>query len=82
MISLCAIVKNEAHTLGRMLTSVKPVADELIVVDTGSSDQSARVAQEHGARVISYEWQNDFAAARNFSISHPNGRWIIEHFPK
>lgn len=77
MISLCAIVKNEGVSLGRMLASVKPIVSEIIVIDTGSSDDSAHVAQQHGARVISHPWQNDFAEARNFSLSHATKPWIL-----
>ena len=63
-IVLCMIVRNEAVNLPRCLESIRGVADEIIVVDTGSTDASMAVAQSYGARVLSYDWQDDFALAR------------------
>ena len=68
-ISLCMIVKNEEDTLPRCLASVRGLAEELIVVDTGSSDRTVEIAQGFGARVFSFPWSEDFALARNFSFS-------------
>ncbi|MBT8332620.1 MAG: glycosyltransferase, partial [Deltaproteobacteria bacterium] len=56
---------------------VKPMADEMIVVDTGSSDWSKDIATAFGAQVYDYKWENDFAAARNFSMSKAAGEWIF-----
>lgn len=65
-ISLCLIVKNEEQTLARCLDSVKDIADEIVIVDTGSSDRTKEIAEKRGARVIDFEWTHDFSAARNF----------------
>lgn len=68
-ISLCMIVKNEEDVLGRCLASAAPIADEIIVVDTGSVDRTKEIAQTYTEKVYSFRWQDDFAAARNFSFS-------------
>ncbi len=68
-ISLCMIVKNEEALLGRCLSSVGDVADEIIIVDTGSSDHTKAAAAAFGSRIYDYTWQDDFSAARNFAFS-------------
>ena len=64
-LSLCAIVKNEEKNLPQMLSSVKDLVGEMVVLDTGSSDRTREIAGEFGARVYSFEWCDDFAVARN-----------------
>jgi cellulose synthase/poly-beta-1,6-N-acetylglucosamine synthase-like glycosyltransferase len=76
-LSVCMIVKNEQRFLGQCLASVKDIADELIVIDTGSTDRTIEIAREHGAQVGHFEWCNDFAAARNASIAPATGDWIL-----
>ncbi|MCL5035264.1 MAG: glycosyltransferase [Bacteroidetes bacterium] len=76
-ISLCMIVKNEEGTLANCLRSVSGVADEIIVVDTGSSDSTSEVAGTFGAKVVSHEWHEDFSDARNVSLDHATGDWIL-----
>jgi GT2 family glycosyltransferase/Tfp pilus assembly protein PilF len=76
-ISLCMIVKDEENHLGKCLRSVKPVVDEIIVVDTGSTDRTRDIAVALGAKVFEFSWQNDFSAARNFSISRASGDWVL-----
>lgn len=76
-ISLCMIVKNEAENLPRCLGSVSNAVDEIIVVDTGSSDNTSEIALRYGARVFHYTWGGDFAAARNFSLEQAKGEWIF-----
>ena len=76
-VSVCMIIKDEEKYLARCLASVKPIVDEIIVVDTGSTDRSKDIAIAFGARVYDYEWQNDFAEARNYSISKASGGWIL-----
>ncbi|WP_040696259.1 tetratricopeptide repeat protein [Nodosilinea nodulosa] len=71
------IVKDEAATLARTLESVAGVANEIVVVDTGSADDTVAIAQSHGARVYSFAWGDDFAAARNASLSHATGDWVL-----
>ena len=77
MISLCAIAKNEAHCVGDMLNSVRPLVSEMIVVDTGSTDDTRAVAQAHGATVVEHTWRNDFAEARNASLRLATQPWLI-----
>ncbi|RKR11781.1 glycosyltransferase involved in cell wall biosynthesis [Flavobacterium sp. 90] len=68
-ISLCMIVKNEEKTLAECLNSVKDIADEIIIVDTGSTDKTKEIAHSFTDKVYDFEWINDFAAARNFAFS-------------
>jgi tetratricopeptide (TPR) repeat protein len=77
LISFCTIVKNEAENLHRCLSSVKPYVDEMIIVDTGSTDDTVKIAQQYGAKVSHFEWCDDFAAARNYSLSLVSGGWIL-----
>lgn len=76
-ISGCVIAKNEEKNIARCINSYKDIVDEVIVVDTGSSDRTAEIAQNLGAKVYHYEWQNDFAKAKNFALSLAKGDWII-----
>jgi glycosyltransferase involved in cell wall biosynthesis len=77
-LSLCMIVKNEERNLARCLDSVRDVAGELIVVDTGSTDATPSIAAGYGAEVIPFDFTMvDFAAARNRAIARANGRWIL-----
>ena len=76
-LSLCMIVKNERENLPRCLASVKLYVHEIIIVDTGSEDGTPGIALKHGAKVSYFEWRNDFAAARNYSISQATSDWIL-----
>jgi tetratricopeptide (TPR) repeat protein len=76
-VSLCMIVKNESEHLDACLASAAGLADELIVVDTGSADDTKEIARRHSARVFDFPWRDDFAAARNESIRHAKGDWIL-----
>jgi glycosyltransferase involved in cell wall biosynthesis len=76
-LSVCMIVKNEAATLGRCLKSVQACADEIIVVDTGSTDDTAAIAASFGARVIRSDWRDDFSYSRNISIRQAACAWIL-----
>ena len=75
-ISVSMIVRNEESCLARCLASVAG-ADELVVVDTGSTDASKAIASGFGARLFDFTWCDDFAAARNYSLSHCTGDWIL-----
>jgi GT2 family glycosyltransferase/Flp pilus assembly protein TadD len=75
--SLCMIVKNEEANLAACLFSAADLVDEIIVVDTGSTDATKAVARECGARVYDFPWVDDFAAARNESLRHATGDWIL-----
>ena len=77
MISLCAIVRNEEALLGRALASVHGAVDEIIIVDTGSTDGTVAVAKGFGAKVYHHRWEGDFAKHRNQSIHYASGEWIF-----
>lgn len=76
-LSLCMIVKNEEKFLPGCLESVKNIVDEMIIVDTGSTDKTVEIARSYGAKVFSFEWKNDFSLARNESIKYATGEWIL-----
>jgi glycosyltransferase involved in cell wall biosynthesis len=77
-LSLCMVVKNEEHNLPRCLDSVRGLASEFIVVDTGSTDATPRIASDYGAEVIAFNFSRpDFAAARNRGLAQARGRWIL-----
>jgi tetratricopeptide (TPR) repeat protein len=76
-LSLAMIVKDEAHDLAGCLGSVKGLVDEMVVIDTGSTDGTADIARGLGAKVESHAWTGDFAEARNASLSHCTGDWIL-----
>lgn len=71
------IMKNETQRLTRCLNSVRGLVDEIIVVDTGSTDKSIEIAERIGCKVLKDPWQNDFARARNISIAHASCDWIF-----
>ncbi|RCK71996.1 MAG: Glycosyl transferase, group 2 family protein [Anaerolineae bacterium] len=77
LLALCMIVKNEAENLPRCLDSVKDVVDEMIIVDTGSTDNTKEIASSYGAKVYDFEWVNDFSVARNYSIDQAKAEWIL-----
>lgn len=76
-LSLCMIVKDEEKNLPRCLQSVAGAVDEIVVVDTGSKDRTIEVARSFGAKVVEWAWRNDFAAARNVSLDHATGDWLL-----
>ncbi|RKQ88827.1 tetratricopeptide repeat-containing glycosyltransferase family 2 protein [Brockia lithotrophica] len=77
LLSVAMIVRNEAEKLPRALTSVRNFADETVVVDTGSEDDTSEIAAAYGARVFSFPWRENFADARNASLERCKGRWIL-----
>lgn len=77
VISLCMIVKNESDCLPRCLKSVKDIVDEIIVVDTGSTDETVKIAKDFGAQVIFTTWHGDFSRARNAGLNRARGTWIL-----
>jgi tetratricopeptide (TPR) repeat protein len=76
-LSLCMIVKNEEASLPQTLSSVKDIADEMVVLDTGSTDRTVEIAREFGVRVYHFEWCNDFSAARNEALNYVQGKWVL-----
>lgn len=76
-ISLCMIMKNSSSTLTRVLDSVKDCGFEIVIVDTGSTDNSIEIAQTYTDKIYDFQWIDDFSAARNFSISKATNDWIL-----
>src|SRR5579871_146433 len=76
-LSLCMIVKNEERFLRNCLESAKDVVDEMVIVDTGSTDSTREIAREFGAIVIEHAWKDDFSEARNVSLDHATGTWAL-----
>lgn len=77
LITVSFIVKNEENTLPRAIKSIKSIADEIIVIDTGSTDNTVATAESIGAKVYHFDWINDYAAARNISIKYATSKWIL-----
>jgi len=71
------IVKNESRCLARCLQSVRAIADEIVLADTGSTDETTKIAREFGAKISNFRWIDDFAAARNFALAQTAGDWIL-----
>ncbi len=76
-ISVCYMVRNEEKNLLRSLQSVSKAVDEIIVVDTGSTDRTKEIALSFQAKVYDFPWQDDFSAPRNFALSKATGDWIV-----
>lgn len=86
-ISVCMIVKNEEKNLKRCLESIKNIADEIVIVDTGSEDKTVEIAKLYTDKVFFYQWDNDFSKARNKSLEYATKNWILildadEQLPK
>lgn len=77
MLSACMIVKNEQESLARCLASLAGIVDEVVVVDTGSTDATLTVAREFGAKTFKFEWADDFSKARNFSVAKAQHPWVL-----
>lgn len=76
-VSLCLITKDEEDVLLDCLKSARHLADEMIIVDTGSQDHTVELAQKAGARVFHYSWTDDFSAARNRALDLARGQWVL-----
>ena len=76
-ISLCMIVKDEEQVLARCLDSVAPYVDEIVIVDTGSSDDTVHIAERYTSKIHFFAWRDDFAAARNFSFQKAAGDYLM-----
>lgn len=77
-ISLCMIVKNEEEFLAQCLESVKDIVDEMIIVDTGSTDRTVEIAKAYGAKLFFYQWDGSFSKARNFGLQYATCDWILQ----
>lgn len=77
MISACIIAKNEEKNIETCFESLRTIVDEIVLVDTGSTDDTIAIAEKYNAKIYSYSWKNDFAAAKNYAIDQARGEWII-----
>lgn len=76
-LSLCMIVKDEEDHIGKCLNSIKDVVDEMIIVDTGSSDRTVEICKSFGAQVVDFPWNGSFSDARNYGLDRATGDWIL-----
>jgi len=76
-ISACLIVKDEEKHLENCLNSIKSLADEIIIVDTGSKDKTKEIAKKFTNNIFDFRWNNDFSEARNFALSKSTKDWIL-----
>jgi glycosyltransferase involved in cell wall biosynthesis len=76
-ISLVMIVKNEEKNLEKSIKSIEKYVDEIVIIDTGSTDKTKEIAEKNGAKVIDYKWNDDFASVRNFAHDYVSNSWII-----
>lgn len=76
-LSLCMIVKDEERVLARCLDSVRKAVDEIIIVDTGSTDQTKAIARKYTEAIYDFDWVDDFSAARNFSFSKATMDYLL-----
>jgi len=76
-ISAALIVKNEENMLADCIESFREAVDEIVIVDTGSSDKTVEIAKEYQVNLYHHEWKDDFSEARNFSISKTTGEWVL-----
>ncbi|HFJ9287060.1 TPA: glycosyltransferase [Bacillus toyonensis] len=76
-ISVCIIVKNEEETIQNCLESIKDIANEIIIVDTGSQDTTIEICKKYGCNVYQYKWDYNFSNARNFSFKQASSSWIL-----
>lgn len=76
-ISACLIAKNEEKNIARCIESFKDAADEIVLVDTGSTDRTVEIAMSYGAKVFYYPWDNNFSNARNHALKRAHGDWVI-----
>lgn len=77
LLSVCIIVRDGATFISRTIGSVKNISDEIVVIDTGSYDNTQMIAHQAGARVISYQWQHDFSRIRNYALKQARGDWVL-----
>lgn len=76
-LALSMIMRDAAATLARCLESARPVVDEMVIADTGSTDETVQLARQFGARVFSIPWENDFAHARNRALEEIRSEWVL-----
>lgn len=78
LISVCMIAKNEEKYIDQCLSSVKPIADEIIFVDTGSTDKTVEIARKYTDKIYLHPWNDSFSEARNHYLKYAKGEWIFQ----
>lgn len=76
-LSLCMIVKNEEKYIAKSIDSVKNIVNEIVIVDTGSTDSTLEILKNYNVKLYNYKWENDFASARNFAVNKVKSDWIL-----
>ena len=76
-LSLCMIVKNEEKYIAKSIDSVKDIVNEIVIIDTGSTDSTLDILKNYNVKLYNYKWENDFASARNFAINKIKSDWIL-----
>lgn len=76
-LSVCLLTRDEGRNIERAIRSVAGVADEMVVVDTGSTDRTAEIARGLGAEVVPFSWDDDFSEGRNFALRQARGDWVL-----
>lgn len=77
LLTLCVIAKDEEKVIEKCFESVHDIVDEIVLVDTGSSDNTIEIAKKYGANIITVQWENDFSKAKNLALQSAKGDWII-----
>jgi glycosyltransferase involved in cell wall biosynthesis len=77
LVAAALIVRDEEHCLARCLESIEPIVDEIVVVDTGSTDSTVAIAERFGATVLHRLWDDDFSAARNYGLDRIRSKWVL-----
>ncbi|MDR3178063.1 MAG: glycosyltransferase family 2 protein, partial [Campylobacteraceae bacterium] len=75
--SVLILMKNEEKNIAEVIQNAKKCCENIFVVDSGSTDNTVRTAQKNGAKVLYREWDNDFAAQRNFGLQEVNTKWVL-----
>ncbi len=76
-LSVCLIAKDEEEFIAQCLASIRPVATQIVLVDTGSSDRTREIAAQYGAEVYRFPWNDNFSDARNFGLAYARGDWVL-----
>ena len=76
-LTVAILTKNEEKNIVNVVRNAKQVADDVLIIDSGSTDQTVALAETNGARVVYRAWDNDFAAQRNFALKNTNAEWIL-----
>ena len=77
LLSAALIMRDESLLLGDCLRSLEGLADEVVIVDTGSADRSVELAESFGARVLELPWRGSFSEPRNLGLEHVRGEWVL-----